>query len=158
MIDTARLEFINNRADVVLGSRSTDLQPSVCWGMGCHARADGRRITVWLSRAQAATVIADIQANGAVAVTFVEPLTSRSLQLKGRDARVRDAQPQDAEILERHLDNMVREVALLGFSEMLARAAFGLPLHALVAVEFTPDDVFEQTPGPNAGKSLKAAA
>jgi hypothetical protein len=157
MIDAATLDFINTRADVVLGSCSAGLLPSVCWGMGCHAAAGGQRITVWVAREQAQALLADINATQAVAATFSEPSTNRTVQLKGRNARLREQQPGDAAILERHRVNMVREVGLMGFSEVSVRTVFGPPLTSLVAVEFTPNEAFEQTPGPKAGKPLGAA-
>ncbi len=152
MINAKDVEFMNTRSDVVVSSCSVDLKPSMCWGAGGHVHADGRHVTVWLPRAQAAAMLADIEATGVVAAVFTEPFTSQALQVKGRNARVREARADDGPILARHLDNMIREIARVGFAERFVRAVFDLPLPALAAVEFTVQDLFIQTPGPHAGQ------
>lgn len=154
----ADASFVNERADVVVGSCGADLTPSVCWGMGCHMAADGSRLTVWVRRQQAAELLAHVRATGVLAATFTEPLTARSRQIKGGGVTVRDARQADAPILARHLDNMVREIGLVGYDEAFVRAAFGAPLRELVALELVPQARFDQTPGPQAGHPIDAAA
>lgn len=151
------IAFMNTRCDVVVGSASAAGVPSMCWGMGGHVSAQGRRVTVWLSRAQSHAVVADVRATGRIAATFCEPFTSRSRQLKGADAQVRDARQADAPTLTAHLRNMEREIGRVGFCAAFTHAAFHQPLTALVAIEFTPADHFEQTPGPQAGREIEAS-
>jgi hypothetical protein len=153
-ISPANLEFLNTRADVLLASRSLQLMPSVCWGMGCHVGPNGPRVTVWLARAQSVALQADIEATGAVAAVFSEPYTNFTLQIKGANARVRKAVKQDAARLQRHLEHMICEVGRVGLDEAFVRTAFAQPLSALIAVEFIGTSLFEQTPGPHAGRAL----
>ena len=157
MISAQHIELLNSRCDVVVGSRNADLVPSVCWGMGAHVHDDGRHITVWLARAQAGVVLDDIAATGAIAAVFSEPFTSISIQVKGHDALVRDAHEPDQNILAGHLSDMIREIGLVGFSEPFVRTAFDMPLHALAAIEFSVDSIFQQTPGPRAGDPIGSA-
>jgi len=157
LISAQHIELLNSRCDVVVGSRSANLVPSVCWGMGGHVHDDGRRITVWLARAQAGVVLDDIAATGAIAAVFNEPFTSIAVQIKGSDARIRDAQDHDQRILGRHLSNMIHEVGRVGFDEPFVRTVFDLPLQALAAIEFSVDSLFQQTPGPRAGDPIGSA-
>ena len=146
--------LLNSRCDVVVASRNAALQPSVCWAMAGHVHEDHRSITVWLRRDQAGDLLPAVQATGMVAAVFCVPLTSVSLQLKGRDARVRDARQEDAEMVRSHTRNLVHELALVGFSEAFSRTVFDQPLDLLLAIEFTVHSLYEQTPGPRAGQLI----
>jgi hypothetical protein len=157
VLSAAHRELINARCDAVVASRSADLAPSVCWAMGSYVHEDERSVTVWVLRAQAASVLADVADNGQVSVVFAVPCTAASLQVKGGDARVRNAGAADAAILRRFVDNMVREIGLVQFPEALTRTVFEQELGALVALEFTASQVFEQSPGPGAGFPIGAA-
>jgi hypothetical protein len=156
VLSPAHREMINSRCDAVIASRSAGMVPSICWGMGCHVHEDARSVTVWVLRAQAGSVLADLVANGQVSVVFAVPYTAASIQVKGHDARVRAASAADAPLLRGFVRNMVREIALVHFPEELTRTVFEQELDALVALEFTASQVFEQTPGPGAGLPIGA--
>lgn len=123
--------------------------------MGGRVHDDRRRITVWLHRGQAAPVLADVAATGAISAVFNVPATLETLQVKGSDASIRPATPADAEWLAVHVANMVREIALVHFDERFVRAAFEYDIADLVAIDFTLNAIFTQTPGPQAGAALK---
>ena len=154
MISAKYVELLNARCDVVVCSRSATMAPSLCWGAGCQFHPDGRHVTVWLARDRAQTVLADITATGSIAAAFSQPYTNVSLQIKGRDAVVRDAREQDRPVLDAYLVNMIREIALVGFGEPLVRSIFDVPMDRLAAIDFTAYSLFEQTPGPRAGHPI----
>lgn len=158
MISGKHRELLNSRCDVVVSSRSATLVPSICWGVASHVHDDGKRITVWLARERAETLLSDVATTGAIATVFSQPYSNISLQIKGRDAVVRAAVPDDQQVLHAHLHNMIREIALVGFGEPLVRAAFEVPIEQLAAIEFTAHSMFEQTPGPHAGQPVADAA
>ena len=154
IIGISQFELLNTRCDVVVASRSPKHVPSVCWGMGGHIHDDRSTVSVWLRKDQALRLLDDIEATGAVSAVFNVPYSTVSFQLKGSDARVRPVAPADLPILEVHCRNMVRELALVDFGEIFARTFFEQPADSLVAVDFTVTSMFEQTPGPRAGKAL----
>jgi hypothetical protein len=45
----------------------------------------------------------------------------------------------------------------LGFEAAMIRTLLAFPDSDIVAVSFTPDEAYSQTPGPNAGSPLKVA-
>jgi hypothetical protein len=49
---------------------------------------------------------------------------------------------------------MEREIQLVGFAPPLTRAMLAHRLEDVVAVRFTPEQAFDQTPGPRAGTPL----
>ncbi len=154
LIDTALLETLNTRCDVVLSSVGAGHLPSLCWGMAGRLLEDRRSVEAWVREDQARDFLADVRRSGRVAAVFSEPYTSFAVQLKGRDASVRPATPDDAPLLRRHVDNMVRELERVRFGEAFARAMFEQAWNALAVVRFTAEAVFVQTPGPKAGQPL----
>jgi hypothetical protein len=61
-------------------------------------------------------------------------------------------------VLARYLASMEHEIQRVGYSAALARAMLSHRLEDVVAVTFTPEHAFEQTPGPRAGSPLGGRA
>jgi hypothetical protein len=92
----------------------------------------------------------NLAANGCIALTAAHPTSYRAFQIKGRDASLA-SWPEMESAAERHFTAMAAELAQLGVSpEQTAR----LWSRSYVAVAFTPEALFEQTPGPVAGRPL----
>lgn len=140
---------------VIVGSRDAQLRPHVMRAVGCRLSADRRRITVLLTRAGSAQVLADLQANGRIAVVFSEPSSHRTLQVKGSDAEIAACGPDDAALAQRYLLDFAGEIGRLGFAAEVAQTMLRHD-DDLVAVAFTPCEAFDQTPGPQAGQPLAA--
>jgi len=74
------------------------------------------------------------------------------VQLKGVATVVGEPDAADLERVERHLRSFVAEADRIGAPPELARRMFVGA--GLVAVQFSIDEVFDQTPGPTAGRRL----
>ncbi|CAA9420717.1 MAG: hypothetical protein AVDCRST_MAG51-1992, partial [uncultured Ramlibacter sp.] len=57
-------------------------------------------------------------------------------------------------ILARYLASMEHEIQRVGYPPSVTRAMLAHRLEDVVAVTFTPEQAFEQTPGPQAGRTL----
>jgi hypothetical protein len=139
---------------VIVASRDAALRPNLMRAVGSRVEEDGRTITVYLSRRQSRQVVQDLAATGNIAVVFSEPSTHRSVQLKASLLDMRNADAQDTPVLERYRVAMEREIQLVGFAPPLTRAMLAHRLEDVVAVRFTPEQAFDQTPGPRAGTPL----
>ena len=128
--------------------------PSLMRAVGSRVEADGRDITVYLSRPQSRQLVQDLAATGHVAVVFSVPSTHRSVQLKASRVEMRNADADDAPVLARYLASMEHEVQQVGFAPPLTRAMLAHRLETVVAVRFTPEQAFDQTPGPRAGTAI----
>lgn len=148
------LAMMERGVSVIVGSRDAALRPSVMRGVGSRIEADGRAITVYLSRPQSRQLVQDLAATGRIAVVFSEPSTHRTVQLKASRVEMRNADAGDAPVLERYLRSMEHEVQKVGFGPPLTRAMLAHRLEDVVAVRFTPEQAFDQTPGPRAGAAL----
>lgn len=145
------------RVSIIVGTRDAALRPHVMRAVGARLADDRRRLTVLLPEAGSADVLADLRANGRIAVVFSEPTTHHTLQVKGDDAVVAACGPDDRELAARTLEGFVGEIATLGFAPEVAHTLLGHD-DDLVAVQFTIAEAFEQTPGPAAGERLPPAA
>ena len=139
---------------VIVASRDTALRPNLMRAVGSRVEEDGRTITVYLSRPQSRQVVQDLAATGHIAVVFSEPSTHRSVQLKASRLDMRNADAQDTPVLDRYREALEREIQQVGFAPPLTRAMLAHRLEDVVAVRFTPEQAFDQTPGPRAGTPL----
>lgn len=153
-----QLAMMRRGVSVIVGSRDASLRPSLMRAVGSDVSEDGAVITVFLARAQSRQLLQDIAATGQVAVVFSEPSTHRSLQLKASRAGIRNADESDRPALARYLASMEHEIAQVGFAPEVTRAMLAHRLEDLVAVSFTPEQAFEQTPGPRAGTAMGGSA
>ncbi|MDP3858761.1 MAG: hypothetical protein Q8Q73_13470 [Stagnimonas sp.] len=151
---TEHLAFIGGGVSITAGSCDRQRQPSMARAIGCELSADGQRLRLLFCPQRAQALLADVAASGRIAVAYSQPSTHRTLQLKGRDGRVEPALAGDAALLERYAQAFVAELAPMNFPEAMVRVLLQVLAAAPVAVSFTLDAAFSQTPGPGAGARL----
>jgi len=155
LLSPEHIALVDQGVSAIVASRDAALRPSVMRAVGSRISADGLHITVYLRPSQSRQLLADIAATGHVAVVFSDPPSHRTLQVKATAARLRPAGPQDEAVLQRYLAAMQHAVGQVGYGPDYVAAMLAAPPHDLVAVEFTPESAFDQTPGPRAGTPLQ---
>lgn len=148
------MAMIARGVSCIVGSRDEALRPSIMRAVGSQVTADSAGITVYLSRSQSRQLLQDVASTGHLAVVFSEPASHRTVQLKARTATIRAATEADRPTLDRYLASMEHEIGLVGYPVQMARAMLAYRLDDLVALTFTPEMAFDQTPGPRAGSAL----
>jgi hypothetical protein len=123
---------------------------------GCRVAPDRRTVTVYVVESQSRELLAQVRANGAIAVAFTRPNTHRTVQLKGTDAHVVPVRPQDAIDVDRQVAGFDADLRKAGFPDRFGWTLAGGSALGLAAIAFTPTSAFVQTPGPAAGTTLKA--
>ena len=154
MIDTRVAEFILGRRSIIAASRDADLRPSLMRACGLRIDATDGTLRVHLARSQAARLLADIATSRLIAVVVSEPSTHRTMQLKGNDARVEAATPEDLATLPGYAGQLDDELRSIGLPASFARAMIAVDPADVVAVRFTPTEIYDQTPGPRAGAAI----
>jgi len=152
--DEAHAAFMASGVSVHVASRGPANVPSVARGLGCRIAPDRSRVTIFLSAAQASDLLADLRTSRAAAAVFSKPSTHETIQIKGDDATVGALAEGDLACIPAYADALVRDLQSLGYSEAFGRALVDCDPADLVAVAFTPQAAFQQTPGPNAGAPL----
>lgn len=109
---------------------------------------------VFLQRRGNDSILRAIDAGAPVAVTFSQPETHRSIQLKAVEARLAPLMAEDEPELARQAAAMRDELVSVGYPVTFASLYCAYDRHDLVAIVFVPAQAFVQTPGPDAGSAL----
>ena len=150
-LDPAVVEFIHGGVAVGVATRDDDLRPEFARAWGPEVSADGRSLRLCVA-AEGSRVRANLERNGAVAVGFSPPTIARAVQVKGVATRVGEPAAADLKRVERHVRLFVEEAERIGAPPELSQRMFVGT--GLVVVRLSIDEVFDQTPGPTAGRRL----
>ena len=150
-------DFMQSGLSITLASRDARLVPSIAKGVGCRVAPALDHVSVLVFAGGAEQLRRDVETCACLAVTFSQPSTHRTVQVKGSDARVRPAAAADLALVRRHLALFADDLRTLGWGSDFVDAVFWHEGAALLAFEFTPTGAFQQTPGPAAGCALAAA-
>lgn len=152
------LAMMASGVSVIVASCSPAMVPSVMRAVGSEVADGGRDITVFVTRSQSAQLLQDIATTGRVSVVFSAPLSHRTVQVKSSRARLRELVPADLATLLRYRDAMEVEVGAVGFGPAFVHAMLAHRIDDVVAIQFCPEQAFDQSPGPHAGASLMPEA
>jgi hypothetical protein len=156
VLDAEHAAFVQRPGiSITAASRTAANLPQLGRALGCRIAPDRGRVTILLPADQYAPLAQALRESRAIAVVFSEPATHRTIQLKGEDAAIEPVIEGDAERAARWSEDFVAGLAALGYSAQMVRSFLWCDPTGLVAVGFTPQAAFEQTPGPQAGMPLK---
>jgi len=150
VLDPEVVEFIHGGVAVGVATRDDDLKPEFARGWGPEVSADGRSMRLCV--AAGSRVRANLEQNGAAAVGFSPPTIARAVQVKGVATAVGEPEAADLERVDRHVRAFVAEAERIGAPPELSWRMFVGT--GLVAIRLSIDEVFDQTPGPTAGRRL----
>lgn len=158
MLTPDLIAMIDRGVSAIVASRSRDHRPSAMRAVGSCIAPDGRFVTVYLTRPHSRQLLQDLDDTGMIAVVFSDPASHRTVQLKASAASIRPAETADEAVLERYLRSMERNLEQIGLHGPYARIMLQHKLEETLAVSFSPEQAFDQTPGPQAGRALGSAA
>jgi hypothetical protein len=145
--------FAQSGVGVALAAQDQNGRPVVGLGVGCRVHADGT-LRVLLSQVANVALLDAVSAGSALAATFTAASDHRAIQVKAARAEIRPACSDDVPEVDRQSAVLRDELIELGFPPDLARGYVAHDPGQLIAIEFIPDRVFTQTPGPGAGAEL----
>jgi general stress protein 26 len=148
-------DFIESGVSMLVGTRDAALRPSCIRALGASIHPDRRSLTIYLPAWAAPRVVADLEQNGRIAIAFSRPISHQTIQVKGRARAWRESGEADRAVQERYLAALLEQLHAVGLPRSLARRVRWWPS---VAVEVELEDVFLQTPGPDAGRRLELSS
>lgn len=151
MIDSELAAFLQSGLSMVVGTRDADLRPEVARAVGLRVEAEGAEATVFVPVSTGADTLANLEANGRIALTCSRPADHRTLQLKGAVLEIRAADERDRGDIERYRQELAGVLGYVGVPPRLTGRVQAWPCHA---VRFRVEALFQQTPGPDAGAAL----
>jgi hypothetical protein len=146
-------EFCQSGISIVMGSCNGGPSPVIGRGVACRVTAGGPMRVVMRNSSNAALQKA-LGGGARLAVTFTQPTTHCSLQLKSPSARIVPADALDVPAAHAQDAKFRQELMAVGYSACFAAAYCGFEPHDLLTITFTPEQAFLQTPGPSAGSAL----
>lgn len=149
--------FLEGPVSVLVGTRDSRLYPEITRAWGPRVSEDRRRVSLCVPLATSRKTLDNIDANGEITVCFSLPTNYRTFQLKVRSATIAEPDSSDLTAVERHRDAFAAVNEPLGQSREHVEAFWRAEIEtspALVKILFLPEQVFDQTPGPGAGKSV----
>ena len=152
------LAMVKGGVSTIVSSCDAALRPSIMRAVASTISPDGCTVTVYVARSQSRQLLQDVAATGRIAVVFSQPMSHRTVQVKARSARTRNAQAPDQAVLQRYLLAMQEEVLQVGFAEVFTQSMLAYRLEDVVAISFEPGEAYDQTPGPRAGTALGVGA
>lgn len=157
MISDELKTFLEGPVSVLVGTRDSRLVPEITRAWGPSVSEDRRSVGLCVPLATSRKTLDNLEANGRIAVTFSLPTNYRTFQLKGRHAKTAEPDSTDLTVVERHRDAFAAVNAPLGQPRELVEAFWRAEIETaavLVRILFVPEQVFDQTPGPGAGRRL----
>ena len=134
------------------GSVSSDGVPAGCRAVALRSNRDLTAVTVYLPMATSHDVVANIAATKRLAIVATYPPDHFAVQLKGTTTAVRLAADDESEFVHARMDSFADVLHAIGIPRRVTRSLNCWPAFA---VEMKVDEMFEQTPGPNAGTAIR---
>ena len=128
-------------------------RPIVGHGVACRVEQDGT-IRVLACRKPNQDLLAAIEAGSIVSATFTATRNHMSIQIKAAVATVRPIRSDDQCEAARQCALLADGLVELGYSRAQATAFIQYDSSDLVTIEFLPERVFTQAPGPGVGAEL----
>jgi hypothetical protein len=126
------------------------LRPYYARGFGPELSPDGRALRLAVTAPPGSEIRRLLEDGCRIAIGLSPPTVARAVQMKGVVQATAELGEHDRERMARHLDAFVAEAASVGMAEPLVRR-FAAAVEC-VAVTCAIDEVYDQTPGPTAGK------
>jgi hypothetical protein len=126
--------------------------PSCCRAIALVSNDDMATITVYVPMATSHDVLRDIAMTRRVAITATNPLDAGSIQLKGVSVDARLAREDEAAFVKGRRDAFADALDSTGIPR---RVTHNVACWPAFAVTVRVEQVFEQTPGPNAGHRVR---
>ncbi len=154
MIPEELVEYLHGPMGFILGTRDASLRPCITWVSGVKADAASDEITMYIADVYGGRVFQILEDNGMVALTCGHGPAHESFQFKGKFVESTPSSEQDIAIQELYKAKINAHYGREHGEEV--RGVFDrVAAHPSTAVRFKVTEIFDQTPGPNAGSRIE---
>lgn len=133
---------------ILVGAVDASGMPACCRGLAVVADDALSTATVFVPLATSRDIVAAAAATKRIAVVTAHVIDHNAFQLKGRIRALRLATDAEAMTIRANLNAFADLLIHIGMAPRLARSITHEPAFA---IDFDIDEVYDQTPGPNAG-------
>lgn len=152
MIPDPILEFLQGASAGFCGTRDHALVPFVHRMSGWRVEEDGATLRCFFPREFLRGLVENVEDNGRISVTIERIGAHETYQFKGRYLDSAPCDEADLEAYARSCERLVDAVtAYHGFSREASR---GYALPPVRTIRFRVEEIYNQTPGPGAGRRI----
>jgi flavin reductase (DIM6/NTAB) family NADH-FMN oxidoreductase RutF len=144
--------FVHSGVAIGVATRDQSLRPALARAWGAQVATDRRSLTLSVAAPEGSATRANLEQNGAIAVSFSPPTIAKAVQFKGVAEILGEPGPDEREHAEHHNSAFLAECDRIGAPRELAERMFVGA--GLLLVNVSIQDGFDQTPGPTAGRRL----
>jgi len=154
MIPDRIVEVLHGPAVMYAGTRNERLYPAQTYVIGAVVHPDQETITFFVPESRSERILSDLKSNGRVALA-VGLLTHEAYQLKGGYISSRPTDAKDRAVQEIYRSKLLSAMIQAGYPEQVMKPfVLGFAYQPGVAITFRAEEIFLQTPGPEAGKKI----
>ena len=154
MIPARIVEVIHGPAVMCAGTHDERLCPAHTFVIGAVAHPDQETITFFVPESRSERILSDLKSNGRVALA-VSMLTHEAYQLKGGYVSSRPTDAKERAVQEIYRSKLLSAMIQAGYPDQIAKPlVLGFAYQPAVAITFRAEEIFLQTPGPEAGKKI----
>jgi len=137
---------------ILVGTVDSNGNPSCCRGIALSSDDDLQTLTVYVPVATSQETIRNVALTGRIAVATSNPADNRSMQVKGPTTEARLARDDEREHVRRCFDAFAAVLDRIGVPRRLTHSVAQWPAFAIT---LRVEEMYEQTPGPQAGTRLR---
>jgi len=152
MLDQRIRRCLEGGTSILVGTVDAKGTPSCCRASAITSDDDLKTIAIYLPMATSQQTLKDIATTHRMAVAATHVVEHFSIQLKGTANTARLARDEEVALVEERMEAFADVLFSLGFPRRLTRSVAYWPSFV---VDMRVEEVFEQTPGPNAGARLR---
>jgi len=149
-VDVLR-KFVTGGVSVLVGTVDAEGMPASCRAIGVASRDGFESVTVYVPAATAQETVANVATTRRVAISCSHPLSHETIQIKGVTRGVRLAPPDEEPFVRERLAQLAGILSEIGLPQSVAASMSCWPAFA---IEVSIEQLFDQTPGPNAGNEI----
>jgi len=146
------VRFLNGPALSLVGTRNRQLRPGTSWASAVRADAERDTMSFLLPDNEGARIKSDIDDNGLIALVALDPKIHECYQFKGRHLASRPGNESDRALCDIQSAKIASRLEEVGYDNLLFRRFVFWPG---TVITFRVEDIFIQTPGPQAGKRIE---
>jgi hypothetical protein len=151
MIGEQLAAFLHSGVGIHLGSRNDRLEPNGARAISLQVTEGGEQLVVFMADVAARRVLPDLKSNGLAAVVVARPTDERACQVKGTFLKSRRVTAAERTQALAQWNAFLDNLEYVGIPRASARTWVCV---ADVAITLRVTGIYEQTPGPDAGKPI----
>lgn len=151
MIPEKLVDFLKSPVVINFATRNADLQSTFSRTVGVIVSENREDMTFFIHESFAKTMLANLNDNGRIAILAGSFPSHECYQFKGSYISSRNIKNTEIEFQEKYRKILCDYYSPLGLPENFF---LNMPSSPGLAVTFSVEDIFVQTPGPGAGKKI----